>query len=73
MLRFGDKDAVLKKSVQWWNPGKTRQWQKDGIDLVIGKREGYYLYDMNGKQLMDLHLNGGTFNLGHRNPEIIST
>ncbi|MGG1658012.1 aspartate aminotransferase family protein [Brevibacillus sp. NRS-1366] len=73
MLTFSDKDSVLKKSVNWWNPGKTKQWQKDGIDLVIGKREGYYLYDMNGKELMDLHLNGGTYNLGHRNPEIIST
>jgi putrescine aminotransferase len=67
------KKAVLEKSIEWWNPGKTKQWQKDGIDLVIGKREGYYFYDMNGKQLMDVHLNGGTYNLGHRNSEIIET
>lgn len=67
------KQSVLEKSMAWWNPGKTKQWQIDGVDLVIGKREGYYLYDMNGKELMDVHLNGGTYNLGHRNPEIIST
>jgi len=65
------KDSILEKSIKWWNPGKTRQWQEDGVDLVIGKREGYYLYDMNGKELMDVHLNGGTYNLGHRNPEVI--
>ncbi|NSL51052.1 class-III pyridoxal-phosphate-dependent aminotransferase [Calidifontibacillus erzurumensis] len=65
------KEEVLRKSIEWWNPGKTRQWHEDGIDFVMGKREGYYIYDMNGKRLMDLHLNGGTFNLGHRNPEII--
>lgn len=37
----------------------------------MGKREGYYFYDLTGKEFMDVHLNGGTFNLGHRNPEII--
>ncbi|PIC68017.1 aspartate aminotransferase family protein [Sporosarcina sp. P16a] len=67
------KSAVLDKSIQYWNPGKTKQWQTDGVDLVIGKREDYYLYDMEGKKLMDLHLNGGTYNLGHRNQEIISS
>ena len=65
------KDVVLEKSIKWWNPGKTKEWQKLGVDLVIGKREGYYIYDLNGKQLIDVHLNGGTYNLGHRNPEII--
>lgn len=42
-----------------------------GIDLVIDRREGYYLYDMDGHRLIDLHLNGGTYNLGHRNPELV--
>ncbi|MEK4383880.1 aminotransferase class III-fold pyridoxal phosphate-dependent enzyme [Aeribacillus sp. FSL K6-2848] len=65
------KADILEKSIKWWNPGKTLKWKKDGIDLVIGKREGYYFYDINGKKLMDVHLNGGTYNLGHRNPEII--
>ncbi|MEK3935421.1 aminotransferase class III-fold pyridoxal phosphate-dependent enzyme [Sporosarcina sp. FSL W7-1349] len=73
MVQTISKSSVLDKSIQYWNPGKTEQWQRDGVDLVIGKREGYYLYDMDGKQLMDLHLNGGTYNLGHRNQEIIST
>lgn len=66
------KDIVLSQSIQWWNPGKTRQWQRDGISLVMGQREGYSFYDLTGKRYLDLHLNGGTFNLGHRNPEIIA-
>jgi len=73
MVEKISKSLVLEKSIKYWNPGKTKQWQVDGVDLVIGKREGYYLYDMNGKQLMDVHLNGGTYNLGHRNQEIITT
>ncbi len=42
-----------------------------GVDLVIDRREGYYLYDMDGQRLIDLHLNGGTYNLGHRHPELV--
>ncbi|WP_028983782.1 aspartate aminotransferase family protein [Sporolactobacillus terrae] len=72
-LKTLTKKEALEKGTKWWNPGKAKQWHDDGIDLVIGKREGYYFYDMDGKQLMDVHLNGGTYNLGHRNPEIIQT
>lgn len=67
-----DKEEIIEKSIKWWNPGKTIQWQKDGVDLIMGERKGYYFYDINGKQLMDVHLNGGTYNLGHRNPEIMA-
>jgi acetylornithine/succinyldiaminopimelate/putrescine aminotransferase len=67
-----DKSSVLEKCATYWNPGKTREWQEMNIDLVIGKREGYFLYDLSGKRLIDVHLNGGTFNLGHRNPEVIA-
>ncbi len=42
-----------------------------GVDLVIDRREGYYLFDMDGRRLIDLHLNGGTYNLGHRHPELV--
>ena len=42
-----------------------------GVDLVIDRREGYFLFDMDGHRLFDLHLNGGTYNLGHRNPELV--
>ncbi len=30
----------------------------------------YYLYDMDGRRLIDRHLNGGVYGLGHRNPEV---
>ena len=65
------KDAFLDKSKTYWNPGKTQSWQDFGVDLVIGRREGYFLYDMDGRRLIDVHLNGGTYNLGHRNPELV--
>jgi hypothetical protein len=66
-----EKLEFLDRSRAFWNPGKTQDWQDMGIDLVIDRREGYYLYDMDGHRLIDLHLNGGTYNLGHRNPELV--
>lgn len=65
------KDEILQKSREYWNPAKTDDWQNWGVDLVIDQREGYYLWDVDGRRLMDFHLNGGIYNLGHRNPEVI--
>ncbi|GBQ27316.1 hypothetical protein AA0472_2380 [Acetobacter estunensis NRIC 0472] len=42
------------------------------MPLVIGRREGYVLTDVDGHELIDVHLNGGTYNLGHRNPDLIA-
>ncbi|MBE6904833.1 MAG: aspartate aminotransferase family protein [Ruminococcaceae bacterium] len=65
------KQVVFDKSIEYWNSGKTKEWLDLEIDLVIGKREGYYFWDMDGKKLMDVHINGGTYSLGHRNREVI--
>lgn len=54
--------------------GKVRFFQSAGIDFVLGRREGPYLWDITGeKRVIDCHCNGGVFNLGHRNPAVIST
>ncbi|MCH7763954.1 MAG: aspartate aminotransferase family protein [Candidatus Marinimicrobia bacterium] len=42
------------------------------MDFVMGNREKSILEDMDGKKrLFNLHCNGGVFNLGHRNNELI--
>jgi acetylornithine/succinyldiaminopimelate/putrescine aminotransferase len=72
-FKFKSKQDMLAKSIRYWNPGKTKFWRDAGIDLVIGKREGYFIHDLSGRRLIDLHLNGGTFNFGHRHPELVAT
>lgn len=69
---FDSKAEVLEQSKKFWNPGKTQFWIDEGVDLVIDRRQDYYLWDMSGRRLIDMHLNGGTYNLGHRNPEIVA-
>ena len=68
---FESKTQVLERAKEFWNPDKTQFWTDTGVDLVIDRREGYFLWDMSGRRLIDMHLNGGTYNLGHRNPEVM--
>lgn len=70
---YESRDDFTERSGYSWNPGRTKYWQEAGIELVIDRREDYYIYDMAGKRLIDVHLNGGTFNLGHRNLELVDT
>jgi acetylornithine/succinyldiaminopimelate/putrescine aminotransferase len=72
LIPFRSKAELLAMAERYWNPDKTRFWSQSGVPLVIGRREGYVLHDVTGKRLIDMHLNGGTFNLGHRNPEIVA-
>ena len=72
-FKFESKQELLDKAIKFWNPDKTKFWQSVGVDLVIDRREGYCLYDMSGRSLIDLHLNGGTYNFGHRHPELVET
>ena len=46
-----EKLQFIEKTKSFWNPGKTRFWQEAGVDLVIDRREGYFLYDMDGGAL----------------------
>lgn len=41
---------------------------------MVGRREGARFEDLRtGRWLWNCHSNGGTFNLGHRNPDVIAT
>jgi putrescine aminotransferase len=54
--------------------GKVAFFEAAGIDFVLGRRDGAYLWDLAGDtRLIDCHCNGGVFNLGHRHPEIVAT
>jgi acetylornithine/succinyldiaminopimelate/putrescine aminotransferase len=70
LIAFASKQEMLAKSKEFWNPDKTQFWIDSGVPLVIDRREGYFIFDVEGKRLIDVHLNGGTYNLGHRNPEV---
>ncbi len=65
--------AVLALAEQHVCPDRVRTFTALGAGIVMGRREGYRIHDVDGRSWLDLHLNGGVFNLGHRNPELIAT
>jgi acetylornithine/succinyldiaminopimelate/putrescine aminotransferase len=67
-----EKNEVLDLTRRFVAPHRVETWEAFGTQLVIGRREGYRLWDLDGRELLDLHLNGGTFNLGHRNPDVVA-
>ena len=66
------KQQTLQWSEEFVCPDRVRFLSSAGIDLVIGRREGYRIWDLGGRELIDTHLNGGVFNLGHHNPQVIA-
>ena len=66
------KRRTLTLAHEYMVPHRVETFVGFGVPLVIGKREGYRIWDIDGHELLDLHLNGGTYNLGHRNPEALS-
>jgi acetylornithine/succinyldiaminopimelate/putrescine aminotransferase/Ser/Thr protein kinase RdoA (MazF antagonist) len=70
-MRSQAKTRILESTRDHLYPGRVERLLEGGIDFVPGRREGYRLFDVDGRELLDLHLNGGTFSLGHRNPELV--
>ena len=67
-----EKRKAIQSFGEHVSSGKAKFFSDLGMDMVMGDREGALLADMDGhKKLFNLHCNGGVFNLGHRNPELI--
>jgi putrescine aminotransferase len=66
------KESITAEFAEHVSSGKVAFFQQAGIEFVIGKREGIYLWDLDGKSLINCHCNGGVFNLGHRNPRVVN-
>jgi acetylornithine/succinyldiaminopimelate/putrescine aminotransferase len=68
------KQTIIDLFAAHVNSGKAAFFKQMGMDFVFGKREGIYVWDVAGeKRIINCHCNGGVYNLGHRNPEIIKT
>jgi len=67
-----DKKQIIDDFSKHVSSGKADIYKKYGMEFVMGERHGAYFTDISGKKtLINCHSNGGVFNLGHRNPEVI--
>ena len=65
------KQRALRLNREYVCPNRVDTFAAAGIDLVVGDRFDYSLFDLDGREYLDFHLNGGVFNLGHCNEEIL--
>ncbi|MBN1534150.1 MAG: aspartate aminotransferase family protein [Spirochaetes bacterium] len=68
-----DKEGIIELAVRHVCPGRVATFRQLGTVPVMGRRQGNYFWDLDGRRLFDVHINGGTYNLGHRNPELVET
>lgn len=67
-----ERRAWLARYAAHVSRGKVAFYRRYGFTLVPERREGAWLWDADGRRYLNLHCNGGVFNLGHRNPQIIA-
>ena len=62
-------DAYIARS---WRSNAERQRAK-GADFIIGKREGVYMWNLEGThKIIDCGVGGGVHSLGHRHPDVLA-
>jgi acetylornithine/succinyldiaminopimelate/putrescine aminotransferase len=72
-LGASPRDQVAPLTTQFVNPDKVHVFASLGIQPLMTERRRFKFRDASGAWLFDAHSNGGTYNLGHRNPELIET
>jgi acetylornithine/succinyldiaminopimelate/putrescine aminotransferase len=70
---FATCDATMDAFADHMSRGKVELYRALGLDLVMGRREGIRFWDAySDRSWINCHCNGGVFNLGHRNPRVVS-
>jgi len=68
-----DRLAVEEAFANHVSPGKVRAYRELGVEAVMGPRAGSCFQDaFDGRRWFNCHCNGGVFNLGHRNEQVLS-
>ncbi len=68
-----DRAGAMDLFSEYVSPGKVAFFRSGGLEFVLGRREGPYMWDIEGeRRLINCHCNGGVFNFGHRHPELVA-
>ena len=66
------KDRIVADYARYLNPGRVEVYRALGVDFVPGKREGVWLWDVEGQhRVLNCRSSGGVFDLGHRPPRVV--
>jgi acetylornithine/succinyldiaminopimelate/putrescine aminotransferase len=65
-----DKEKVLSIYAEHVNSKRVVGWRRVGLDILEHRREGCYVWDVDGRRYIDCYNSAGVFNLGRANPVI---
>jgi len=67
-----EQSTIVEEYATYVNPGRVRVYQALGVDWVPGKREGVWMWDVEGRhKVLNCRSSGGVFNLGHCPPRVV--
>jgi len=65
------KAQIIEDYARYVNPGRVSVFKKVGLDFVPGRREGVWVWDVDGSRRLLNCRCGEIFNLGHRPPRVV--
>jgi len=68
---FESRDDAVEAFGRHVSQAKVDFFRAVGMDVVFGRREGAFFWDVDGRRFLNLHCNGGVFNMGHRHPVLV--
>ena len=73
MKGYDGRDATFDAFGRHVSGGKVALYRELGVDVVMGSRSGVTFHDAFSERVfVNCHVNGGVFNLGHRNPRVVA-
>lgn len=70
---YPDRASTTEAFADRVDRGKATLLGSLGADIVMGDRSGVFFRDaFDGRRFFNCHCNGGVFNLGHRNPQVVA-
>lgn len=67
-----NQKELLDEYARLFSTAGLRKLEELGHDILVQKREGAWIYDASGKGYIDGDASAGTYNLGHRHPDLIA-
>lgn len=65
------KAQIIEDYARYVNPGRVSVYKQLGLDFVPGRREGVWVWDVDGSRKLVNCRCGEIFNLGHRPPRVV--
>lgn len=65
-----DKEKIFSIYSEHVNAKRVAGWRRVGLDILEHRREGCYVWDVDGRRYIDCYNSAGVFNVGRANPVI---